>query len=77
MSTQFFLPSCVHLFIRICGENLNFRMKDVEVKLYRLSVGQSVLVSGSYLEPMTRFFFCLTILGFLMWGALSDERMCL
>jgi hypothetical protein len=41
----------------------------------RRSVGQSVLVSGSHLEPMTDFCFCLTIAGFLMCGTLSDERM--
>jgi hypothetical protein len=42
----------------------------------RRSADQSVLVSGSHLEPITGFFFfCLTIEGFLMWGTLSDERM--
>jgi hypothetical protein len=38
--------------------------------------GQSILVSGSHLEPMTKFFvFRQTVEGFLMWGALSEERM--
>jgi hypothetical protein len=42
----------------------------------RKSVGQSVLVSGAHLELMIRFFvFCLTIVSFLMYGTLSDERM--
>jgi hypothetical protein len=40
------------------------------------SVGQSLLVSDSHLELMTRFsFFCVTFVGFLMSDALSDERM--
>jgi hypothetical protein len=45
----------------------------------RQSVGQSVLVSGPHLEPMTRFFFffSLTMAGLLLWGTLSDERMSL
>jgi hypothetical protein len=43
----------------------------------RPSVGQSVLMSSTHLGLNTRFFFCLTVAGLLMWGALSDERMCL
>jgi hypothetical protein len=35
---------------------------------HRRSVDQSVLVSGSHLELMTRFRFCLTIAGFLDVG---------
>jgi hypothetical protein len=44
----------------------------------RQSVGQSVLVSGSHLEPMGAhdqiFVFCLPVAG-LLWDALSGERM--
>jgi hypothetical protein len=45
-------------------------------KLYyaRPSVEQSVLVSSTHLGLKARFFFCLTVAGLLMWGALSDER---
>jgi hypothetical protein len=35
----------------------------------RRSVGQSVLVSGSHLELINRFFSVLTIAGFLMWAS--------
>jgi hypothetical protein len=38
------------------------------------SVCQSVLVSGSGAHDQI-FVFCSTIAGFLMWGALFDERM--
>jgi hypothetical protein len=37
------------------------------------SVGQRVLVSGTHLVPMTRFFITVTQLLFIC-GALSDER---
>jgi hypothetical protein len=37
------------------------------------SVGQSVLVSGSHLGPMTRSYYCQTVLDLLM-GGLSDEK---
>jgi hypothetical protein len=40
----------------------------------RRSVGQSVLVSNTNLGLKTRYFFCLTLTGLLMWRALSDER---
>jgi hypothetical protein len=40
----------------------------------RQSVGQSVLVSSTHLGLTTRFYYCQTIAGLLMWGALSDER---
>jgi hypothetical protein len=51
---------------------------EVEVKLL-LTVNQPVylgveLPSGAHDQI---FVLCLTIAGFLMWGALSDERMCL
>jgi hypothetical protein len=37
---------------------------------------KSLLLSGSHLETMTRFFvFCMTIEGFLKWSGHSDERM--
>jgi hypothetical protein len=39
------------------------------------SVGQSVLVSSPIWGPRPDFYFCLTVAGLLMWGALSDERM--
>jgi hypothetical protein len=40
----------------------------------RRSVGQSVLVSSMHLGPKARFYYCQTVAGLLMWGALSDER---
>jgi hypothetical protein len=71
MSTQFYqhrrvigsLSSYVYLFIRICGEDLNFRMKDVEVKLLQI-ISRPVclgvrLLSGAH----DQYFFCLTIVG--------------
>jgi hypothetical protein len=50
---------------------LNLKLK---LSYDRQSVDQFVLVSGSRLEPMTRFSFSVTIAGFLIWNALSDER---
>jgi hypothetical protein len=46
------------------------------------SVGQSGLVSGTHLGPATNispslFTYLETVEGLLIWGALSDERMCL
>jgi hypothetical protein len=46
---------------------------------YRLSVGQSVLVLGTHLEAATKFSpplfkYFWTVVGLLMWGALSDEK---
>jgi hypothetical protein len=67
----------------LVGEvSVNFR-ESASLKFYlklkliydRRSVGQSVLMSGSNLEPMTRFFFCLTVAGLSMWVILSNERM--
>jgi hypothetical protein len=40
----------------------------------RRSVGQSVLASSTHLGPKTRFYYCQTVAGLLMWSALSDER---
>jgi hypothetical protein len=40
----------------------------------RRSVGQFVLVSGSHLEPMTRFFFLSENCGFHDVGHVTDER---
>jgi hypothetical protein len=40
----------------------------------RRSVGLSVLVSGTPLRPMTRFFFCRTFALLFVLGRLSDER---
>jgi hypothetical protein len=37
-------------------------------------VGQSVLVSSTHLGLTTRFYYCQTVAGLLMWDALSDER---
>jgi hypothetical protein len=49
---------------------------EVEVNLRPTVSRPPVLVSGSHLEPMTRFnFISLTIADFLMWSTLSDERM--
>jgi hypothetical protein len=43
----------------------------------RQSVGQFVLVSGFYLEPITRFFFCLTNACFLCGApSLTGVRIC-
>jgi hypothetical protein len=39
-----------------------------------LSVGQSVLASSIHLGPKTTFLL-LSVVGLLMWGAVSDERM--
>jgi hypothetical protein len=54
-------------------------MIELELKLkLKLKLNydrRAVLVSGSHPEPITRFFFCSTIAGVLLWGALSDERM--
>jgi hypothetical protein len=38
-----------------------------------MDFGRSALVSGSRLGPVVGFFFCLAVVGFLVWGALSDE----
>jgi hypothetical protein len=40
----------------------------------RRSVGQAVLVSSTHLALTTTFYYCRTVAGLLMWGALSDER---
>jgi hypothetical protein len=39
------------------------------------SVGQSVLEWSTHLGLRPDFYYCQTIAGLLMWGALSDERM--
>jgi hypothetical protein len=55
-------------------------IKTVKLKLIydRQSVGQSVLVSGLHLGPMTNFSFSLKSpldsCGFVFFSALSDER---
>jgi hypothetical protein len=36
--------------------------------------GQSVLVSGTHLGPMTRFHYFRTVASLPMWGVLFDER---
>jgi hypothetical protein len=51
----------------------NYKLK-LKLSYDQRSVSQSVLVLGSHLKPMTRFIF-VSIAGFLMWGALSHERM--
>jgi hypothetical protein len=38
------------------------------------SVGQSVLVSSTRRDLRPDFYYCQTVAGLLMWGALSDER---
>jgi hypothetical protein len=45
-------------------------------KLYydRRSAGQSALVSSTRLGLRPEFYYCLTVAGLLMWGAISDER---
>jgi hypothetical protein len=66
--TSFSLPeihdkeSCclLHVYVRTSISKLDFFLdKKLKLKLSydRRSVGQSILVSGSHLEPMTRFFF--------------------
>jgi hypothetical protein len=49
---------------------------ESESELYynRRSVGQSILVSSPHLGFMTRFLLLSDHCGFLIWGALSDER---
>jgi hypothetical protein len=54
-------------------------LRSAELSCYdRWSVGLSILVSGTPLGPMTRFYICLSFAGKLIcsssWGALSDER---
>jgi hypothetical protein len=58
------------------GAVIGFMTNKLKLKLScdLPSVGQSVLVSGSHLQLMTRCFSVLTIAGFLMCGVLSDER---
>jgi hypothetical protein len=47
-----------------------------ESKLYydRRSVGQSVFVFSIHPGPITRFYYCQTVAGLLMFGTLSDKR---
>jgi hypothetical protein len=40
----------------------------------RRSAGQSVFVSNPICGPRPDFYYCQTVAGSLMWGALSDER---
>jgi hypothetical protein len=60
------------------GGTNGFKEVEVEVKL-RPTISRPVflpvgLPSGAHDQI---FVFCLTIAGFLPWGALSDERMCM
>jgi hypothetical protein len=50
--------------------NARAMLYEVEVKL-RLTISQPVSLGVG----LTIFVFSLTIAGFLLWGALSDERM--
>jgi hypothetical protein len=43
----------------------------------RRSVGQSVFVSTPIWGARLDFYYYQTVAGLLMWGVLSDERMCL
>jgi hypothetical protein len=49
-------------------------LSESELYYDRRSVGQSVLVSSPHLGLMTRFLLLSDHCGFLIWGALSDER---
>jgi hypothetical protein len=62
-SQYMFLSRCVPCLLKL----------KLKLIYDRRSVGQAVLVSGSHLEPMTRFFFLSD--DFLMCGTFSDERM--
>jgi hypothetical protein len=59
-------------------EDVSIICSELSLCCYRRSVGLSVLVSGTPLGPMTRFFFFLSFAGQLLcsstWGALSDEK---
>jgi hypothetical protein len=53
------------------------RLQEVQSQVVPHSEDKSVLVSGTHLGPATNFSFLfsvLTMAGFLLWGALSDER---
>jgi hypothetical protein len=60
----------------LCRGSLPHNNLVLKVKLILLqTVGQSVLLSGTHLWSMTRFYYCQTVVGLLMWGASSDEKM--
>jgi hypothetical protein len=61
-------------FCTIHKSSVSTGFTESELYYDRLSVGQSVLVSSPYLGLMTRFFLLSDHCGFLIWGALSDER---
>jgi hypothetical protein len=61
----------------VTPSGIEFQVKlKFKLRYGRRSVVQSILVLVSHLELMTRFVFpVLKIADFLIWGALSDERM--
>jgi hypothetical protein len=71
-----FLNFCEYKYVIYCGNNAPFEFKS-KLIYDRRSGGQSILVSGSHLEPMTRYFFLSDDCWFLYVGHLSDESMVL
>jgi hypothetical protein len=69
-----FISNYLNVLENILCSLLHTLVRNMKLKISsdRRSVGQSILVSGSYLEI---FLFCLTIVGFLILSTLSDERM--
>jgi hypothetical protein len=59
------------------GQVLTCRIGPFPCESYVTTDGQSASLSWNnpHLELTTRFFYCQTVAGLLMWGALSDERM--
>jgi hypothetical protein len=51
-----------------------FKISKLKLCYDRRSVGQSLSISSTHLGLKSRLFFCRTVPGLLMWGALSDER---
>jgi hypothetical protein len=61
---------------RLCVPICLMYYYSLQIKMrFKTKKKKYVVVSGSHLELMTSFFSSvLTIAGFLMWGALSEER---
>jgi hypothetical protein len=56
------------------GATLNSLMSESKLCHDRWSVGQSLLVSDTHLGPMSKFHYCNTFSGLLIWDVLSDGR---
>jgi hypothetical protein len=59
--------------MRVTTPLASFKSKS-KLCYYRRSVGQSILVSSLIWGSKPDFYYCQTVAGILMWGALSDER---